>query len=56
MFVNLTDSQQAVPHLEIKDKGKGEEKKLPILHCPPFELCCMSGCQNCVMFYNVLRN
>ena len=38
MFVNLTDSQQAVPHLEIKDRGKGEEKKLPILHCPPFEL------------------
>ena len=36
MFVNLTDSQQAVPHLEIKDKGKGEEKKLPILHCPFF--------------------
>lgn len=46
---NLTDSQQALPYLEIKEEAKGEEKKLPILPPPPLELCCMSGCQNCVM-------
>ena len=43
---NLTDSQQALPYLEIKEEAKGEERKLP---GRKLELCCMSGCQNCVM-------
>lgn len=43
------DSQLGDPHLESKEETKGEEKKPPIIPPPPLELCCMSGCQNCVM-------
>ena len=33
MFVNLTDSQQAVPHLEIKERDKEKAKRR---NCPYF--------------------
>jgi len=46
---SFTESQHAVQSSEKSDSTRSPEKNPPMPPLPPLELCCMSGCQNCVM-------
>lgn len=49
LWYSFTGSQHAVPLLEKSDSTNSPEQNSPIPPPSPLELCCMSGCQNCVM-------